>query len=130
MDTICLAAAREHLDAVLVYEVDGTANTSDTKLSLAEWTLIGAFVLPTQNVKAAGVAQAMLIDVRNGYPYGTIQSTVDDDGLATRIGSSDKGKVLRDKVMAGAVLKLTGEAETMLRKLKPELAALDTRPKR
>src|SRR6185437_13162993 len=81
IDTIRLAAAREHLDAVLVYEVDGTANTRDTKLSLAEWTLIGAFVLPTQNVKAVGVAQAMLIDVRNGYPYGTVQSTADDDAL-------------------------------------------------
>ena len=130
IDTIRLAAAREHLDAVLVYEVDGTANAHNTGLSIAEWTLIGAFILPTQNVKAVGVAQAMLIDVRNGYPYGTVQSTADDDGLATRVGSSDKGKALEDKVMASAVLKLTGEAETMLRKLKPELAALDLRPKR
>lgn len=127
IDTIRLAAAREHVDAVLVYEVDGTANARDTKLSLADWTLIGAFVLPTQNVKVAGVAQAMLIDVRNGYPYGTVQSTVDDDGLTTRIDWSGKGKALEDKVKASAVLKLTGEAETMLRKLKPELAALDSK---
>lgn len=128
MDTIRLAAARQHLDAVLIYEVDGTANAKDTGLSLAEWTLIGAFVLPSQDVKAVGVAQAMLIDVRNGYPYGTVRSSSDDKGLSTRIESRDTGERLKEKVMADAVAKLTGEAETMMRELKPELAALDTRP--
>ncbi len=45
IDTIRLAAARQHLDAVLIYEVDGTADSKDNPLSLGEWTLIGAFVL-------------------------------------------------------------------------------------
>jgi hypothetical protein len=130
IDTVRLAAARQHLDAVLIYEVDGTADAKNNGLSLAEWTLIGAFVLPSQDVKAVGVAQAMLIDVRNGYPYGTIRSNSDDNSASTRIDSRDTSERLREKVMAAAVEKLTGEAETMMRELKPELAALDTRPRK
>lgn len=130
IDTIRLAAARQHLDAVLIYEVDGTADAKNNGLSLAEWTLIGAFVLPSQDVKAVGVAQAMLIDVRNGYPYGTVRSSSDDKCASTRIESRDTGERLREKVMVDAVAKLTGEAETMMRELKPELAALDTRPRK
>lgn len=129
IDTIRLAAARQHLDAVLIYEVDGTADSKDNPLSLGEWTLIGAFVLPSQDVKAVGVAQAMLLDVRNGYPYGTIQSSTDDKSQSTRVKSHDTGDRLREEVMASAVVKLTGEAEEMMRKLKPELAALDTKPR-
>lgn len=129
IETIRLAAARQHLDAVLIYEVDGTSDSKDNPLSLGEWTLIGAFVLPSQDVKAVGVAQAMLLDVRNGYPYGTIQSSADDKSRSTRIESRDTGSRLREEVMANAVAKLTGEAEEMMRKLKPELAALDTKPR-
>jgi len=129
IDTIRLAAARQHVDAVLIYEVDGTADSKNNPLSLGEWTLIGAFVLPSQDVKAVGVAQAMLLDVRNGYPYGTIQSSADDASRSTRIESRETGSRLREEVMANAVAKLTGEAEEMIRKLKPELAALDTRPR-
>ncbi len=65
---IQLAAARQHLDAVVIYESDGTADSTDNSLSIGEWTLIGAFILPSQDVEARGVAQAMMIDVRNGYP--------------------------------------------------------------
>ncbi len=115
---------------MLIYEVDGTADAKDSGLSLAEWTLIGAFVLPSQDVTAMGVAQAMLIDVRNGYPYGTIRSDSGGDSASTRVDSHETGDRLKEKVMADAVAKLTGEAETMLRELKPELAALDTKSKK
>jgi hypothetical protein len=130
IEEIRLAAARQHLDAVLVYEVDGTADAAGNPLSLAEWTLIGAFVLPTENVKAVGVAQAMLIDVRNGYPYGTVQASADDKQISTRIGQRETESKLREAVMDSAVEKLGGETEAMLRKLKPELAALDVKPRR
>ncbi len=69
-------------------------------------------------MKAVGVAQAMLLDVRNGYPYGTIQSSTDDKSQSTRVKSHDTGDRLREEVMASAVVKLTGEAEEMMRKLK------------
>jgi hypothetical protein len=127
IDTIRLAAARQHLDAVLIYEVDGTADAHDTPMSIADWTLIGAFVLPTQKVKAVGVAQAMLIDVRNGYPYGTIQSTAADDHMTTAIGWRDSGAKLKARVEADAVAKLAGEAEGMMRELRAGLAEYQLR---
>jgi hypothetical protein len=126
VDTIRLAAARQHLDAVLIYEVDATADAHSNALSIAEWTLIGALVLPSQDVKAVGVAQAMLIDVRNGYPYGQVTSTVDDKTQSVRFHTGDAEAALSAKVADAAVDKLADETEGMFRKLKTDLAALDT----
>ena len=125
VDTIRLAAARQHLDAVLIYEVDATADSHSNPLSIAEWTLIGAFVLPSQDVKAVGVAQAMLIDVRNGYPYGQVTSTVDDKTQSVRFHTGDAEAALSARVADAAVDKLADETEGMFRKLKTDLAALD-----
>ena len=85
IEQIRLGAARQHIDAVLIYESDGTANSESTPLSITEWTLIGAFILPTQDVKALGTAQALLLDVRNGYPYGAVHTSADDSALSTRV---------------------------------------------
>jgi hypothetical protein len=128
IDNIRLAAARQHLDAVLIYETDATDNTKASPLSLAEWTLIGAFVLPTENVKAEGIAQAILLDVRNGYPYGTVQASVDDTTTSARFETGEARVAMRDRVRIGAVAKLATDAEAMMRKLRPELAALDKKP--
>jgi len=130
VEDIRLAAARQHLDAVVIYEVDATADTKANPLSLAEWTLIGAIVLPTENVKAQGIAQAILLDVRNGYPYGTVQADADDKSASARFETSDTSRDLRDRVRADAVVKLAGETEAMMRKLQLELAALDKKPAR
>lgn len=126
IDTIRLAAARQHLDAVLVYETDATADAHSNPLSLADWTLIGAFILPSQDIKAVGVAQATLIDVRNGYPYGQVTATVDDKTQAIRFHMNEAQEVLSRKVADAAVDKLADETEGMFRKLQLDLAARDT----
>jgi hypothetical protein len=125
IETIRLAAARQHLDAVLIYEVDATADSKNNPLSIADWTLIGAFVLPSQNVKAQGVAQAMLIDVRNGYPYGTIQAKADDKTIAARFANREAERDLSKRVEAAAVENLTHDARNLMRELKVKLVALD-----
>jgi hypothetical protein len=130
VEDIRLAAARQHLDAVLIYETDATDNMKSNPLSLAEWTLIGAFVLPSENVRAEGIAQAILLDVRNGYPYGTLQASVDDTTSAARFDRDEARVSMKDKVRVGAVEKLTSETEAMIRKLQPQLAALDKKPQR
>jgi hypothetical protein len=125
IENIRLAAARQHLDAVLIYETDSTDDTKSNPLSLAEWTLIGAFVIPTENVHAEGIAQGILLDVRNGYPYGTVQANDDDTASAARFDTNETRMGVRDRVRIGAVTKLTADAEAMMRKLRPQLAALD-----
>ena len=123
--TIRLAAARQHIDVVMIYEVDATANSRKNPLSIANWTLIGAFILPSQNVKAQGVAQAMLIDVRNGYPYGTVQATADDRTVSTRFSSWEAERDLSKQVETAAVRNLAHQARDLMRALKRDLAALD-----
>ncbi|HEX4270716.1 MAG TPA: hypothetical protein VHZ32_04985 [Rhizomicrobium sp.] len=123
IDTIRLAAARQHLDAVLIYEVNATADQKSNPLRFADWTVIGAFVLPSQDVKAMGVAQAMLVDVRNGYPYGQVTSSVDDKTMSAVFYSGEAKASLSQKVEDAAVVKLAGESEAMLRRLKDDLAA-------
>ncbi len=125
LETVRLAAARQHLDAVLIYETDSTANSKDNPLSLADWTVIGAFVLPSQDVKAQGVAQGILLDVRNGYHYGTVQTTADDKALSARFSSSEAERELAKRVETAAVEKLTRETRIMMRMLKAKLAALE-----
>lgn len=122
IEKIRLGAARQHVDAVIIYESGGTADSRSNPLSLGEWTLIGAFILPSQNVKAQGVAQAMLIDVRNGYPYGTVQTSADDETLTARFSTHDAERDLGEAVRLSAVNKLPGEVEQLMRKLRTELA--------
>jgi hypothetical protein len=120
--TVRLAAARQYIDVVMIYEVDATADTRRNPLSIANWTVIGAFVVPSRNVKAQGVAQAMLIDVRNGYPYGTIQATADEKTSATLFAGYDAERDLMNEVKTAAVVNLTHEAHKLMGELKRELA--------
>ncbi len=79
IETIRLAAARQHLDAVLVYEVDATADARSNPLSIGEWTLIGSFILPSQDVKAVGVGagdadrRAQRLSLRPDHLHGRRQ---------------------------------------------------------
>ncbi|MGD0191168.1 MAG: hypothetical protein ABSD74_10545 [Rhizomicrobium sp.] len=128
VDNIRLASARQHLDAVLVYETSSSAKAQSGAFSFAKWTLIGAAVLPTEKVEAQATAEATLIDVRNGYPYGTVQADKDGDTSAARFETGDAGDALRDRVRTAAVSDLASQTERMMRKLRHELAALDRKP--
>lgn len=128
LEMIRLAAARQHLDAVMIYEVDATADSKNNPLSIADWTLIGAFVLPSQNVKAQGLAQAILIDVRNGYHYGTIQATADDKTVAARFANHEAEQELAKRVETAAVQNLTHETEDFVRLLRVQLAEQRSKP--
>lgn len=117
-----LAAARQHLDAVIIYESDGTADASSNPLSIGEWTLIGLFMLPSQDVEARGVAQALMVDVRNGYPYGTAQAEANDSSVTVRVATGDAKRDMAESVRLAAVKNLTPEVEKMMRQLRTELA--------
>ncbi|MEO1550704.1 MAG: hypothetical protein AAFR93_09765 [Pseudomonadota bacterium] len=119
--TIRKAAARQHLDHVLIYEVGARSRRGNTALALADVTLIGAAVLPTRQLKVAGTGQALLVDVRNGYPYGTAQTTVDLSSLSVSFGAAERQRVLQDKAVYQVVEQLTGEVGQMLAELRRRL---------
>ena len=123
---IRLGAARQHLDAVLIYESFGKSQDSSNPLAITKLALIGYF-LPTENVEAEGLAQAILVDVRNGYHYGSATATA--DGPAHRIstpGNVDTAHAAaQGEVRLAAVEALTVEVEKLAFQLRSELEAGD-----
>lgn len=74
---IRLGAARQHLDAVLVYEVGVRLSSGDRNQQLPDLSTLGSKLGYSSTVEIEGRARAMLIDVRNGYPYGAASATID-----------------------------------------------------
>lgn len=121
VEQIRLGAARQHLDAVLIYQTHYTADTTDNLLSIADWTIIGAFMLPGQSIDATAFASALLVDVRNGYPYGTADTVVDRETIASTWGSDSVSAELGDEARSAAALLLVEDVEQMMLDLKQEL---------
>jgi hypothetical protein len=82
------------------------------------------FFVPSQNVAADGRAQAVLLDVRNGYTYGFASAVVEDAAftLATLVGASDASLEVADEAKTAAAIALSKEVGEMARKLRLELA--------
>lgn len=121
VEKIRLGAARQHLDAVLIYQTHYTADSADNILAIADWTIIGAFMLPGQSIEATAFASALLIDVRNGYPYGTADAVVDRDTLSTSFGRRSAGAELGEEARTAAALQLVTDVEQMMFDLRQEL---------
>jgi hypothetical protein len=122
---IRLGAARQHLDAVLIYESFGVSHQKGNALSTLNFTIIGAFALPGEDISVRAIASALLIDVRNGYPYGTVSKSLETDKITPSAGSRAARLAEERATRAEAILALVPEVEKMFRKLRPELAALD-----
>jgi hypothetical protein len=71
------------------------------------------FLMPSRVLEANGVASALLVDVRNGYPYGTATATAEDSGFSTRVGSDDRTEALVREARTKAAIALTGKVEQM-----------------
>ena len=123
-----LGAARQHLDAVLIYETSGTAADTSNVLAVTKLALIG-FFLPTEDVEAEGAAQAVLVNVRNGYTYGMASAVAEKpvQRIATSGNTSAVRRAAAQAAGTRAVAALTGEVETMVRDLR--LALADQRAK-
>jgi len=120
---IRLAGARQHFDVVLIYEVFSKDNRQVNFLTIADLSIIGGFILPSRALEAEGFGNAILIDIFQGYPYGTIDVTVDkEEIMSTYWGENNNKRALSDKVKTQAALKMANEAEAMVRKLRLELS--------
>jgi len=122
--TIRVTAARQHLDAVLIYEVYGKSDVDTNLLQIADLSIIGAFLLPSRKVTAVGHAQALLVDVRNGYPYGTASTTVDDHTYTTSASLSRTRTNTDTATKTAAALQLIDEIEPMMDRLEVEITSL------
>lgn len=111
------AAARQHLDYVLIYEMGAQSRESDTPFALADVTLIGGALLPTRSIRVAGVGQALFVDVRTGYPYGTASVAEDLSGLGRSFGIHRRVEALQERATDKVFAALVPEIEAILGEL-------------
>jgi len=121
---IRLGAARQHIDAVWIYEVFSKTSNTTLPTSLANWTIIGAYIIPSERAETVGFANAILLDVRNGYPYAVASASVKKSDYMTFIGHRDKRLKLEEKNQIASAIKLVPEVEKAMRELKAELSSL------
>lgn len=124
-------AARQHLDYVLVYEVGTRREERANALALADLTIIGMFVLPSRDVEIDASASAILIDVRNGYPYATLTAHAEKDGVARAVSSGSRTRTLSEDATLRAVELLSDEVHSAFDQLieasqPPAVIAIDT----
>lgn len=117
-----LGGARQHLDAIIVYEVHGASSARQTSLSIADWTLIGAYIAPGRRANAVGNATALMFDVRNGYPYGGAASTIERDRLSPAIYAQARARDLLKESQAAAVSDLAPQLVDVIAGLELEMA--------
>lgn len=119
--SVRLGAARQHLDVFFMYEVYGTSKSYLNPASITNITIIGAYLAPGRSINVKGFASGLLLDVRNGYPYGTAESKVSDKELSTSINSYQNQMDLTENSKIAAAIKLVSEAKSMLLDLKSNL---------
>ena len=121
---IRLAAARQHLDVVLIYEVFSQTETTTLASSVAAWTILGGYFIDSKKIETVGFANALLIDVRSGYPYGSASSSLEAERDSPFFQSFDSTRNLaRDNEIATAI-KLSKEVEKMMLNLMKEINGL------
>lgn len=124
INEIRTGAARQHVDAVLIYETSSTGESKSNPLAVTKLALVGFFLAPSENAEAEGFAQALLLDVRNGYTYGFASAVTEDAAftLSTSVNSDEALASVLDEAKTAAAIELTAEVEQMARDLRLELA--------
>lgn len=121
VDRIRIAAARQHVDAVLIYEARSNWHTRSTPLSVFDITLVGSFLMPSTISRGQAVASAMLLDVRNGYPYGNANANAEDSTFGASMGSNDRARGVAELAKVEAVRRLAVNVTAMMDELKTRL---------
>jgi hypothetical protein len=120
MRKIRLTAARQHMDAVLVYETTSQSNRESNLLdNLGDLILIGDYVLPSQKITASGQVSAVLIDVMQAYPYGQVYATTKNNvSYSTTNRQNDALDETKREQNIQAVKEITPKVIAMLKNLK------------
>ena len=124
---IRLGAARQHLDVVLIYEVTGAGKIRSNPFAATYMTILGLYLTPSRNVSADAMAQALIVDVRNGYPYGFATVFVEDAAfrLSTWANDLDAKWDATQDAKTTVALELIPEVEAMARDLRRQVAEIE-----
>lgn len=121
---IRLGAARQHVDVVLIYEVHASGESTSNALAVTKFAIVGFFFVPSEDIVADGFAQAVLVDVRNGYSYGFASATADEaaSALSTSVNQSTEMRSTLELAKTEAALMLVPEVKEMATRLRIDLA--------
>ena len=124
VNRVRLAAATQHLDAVLMYELKENTEENSNILSITNLTIVGGFFVPSATVSNEVSAHALLIDVLSGYPYATVDVSENNSIRATAWGSDKERSHLRKNTRIKTVSALADEVYEMMRDLRLGLAEM------
>ena len=129
MRKIRLTAARQHMDAVLIYETTSQSNRESNLLdNLGDLILIGDYVLPSQKITANGQVSAVLIDVMQAYPYGQVYATTKNSvSYSTTNRQQDALDETKREQNIQAVKEITPKVIAMLKNLKEKFIQSETK---
>ncbi|MEM8948947.1 MAG: hypothetical protein AAGA21_09505 [Pseudomonadota bacterium] len=122
LEKIRLAAARQHLDAIIAYETSSQATRKANALAFGDLTIIGAFVLPSRKIESEGYAAGIILDPISGYPYGQVEAAAVDSAHTTWVNKSEKKVDVQRNTEIGASVALAEETGKALQKLRLALA--------
>jgi hypothetical protein len=108
-----LAAARQHLDAVLIYGFNH--NSKENGFWLLNLATLGS--LPTTNVSSRTQISALLIDVIQGYPYGNVTEFVDSSTLSRPTRVRKNTNDLNEENISSALRKVSPKIKEMFEKV-------------
>ncbi len=123
MDHIRRGAARQHLDYVVVYEILDHSDVRSNILALTDVTVLGLFIMPSRQVKMDVMVSAILVDVRNGYPYGTASTYAEASAVIKAADSQAQKQDLQNEARLKAVDDMVVEFEMLLHELRDEAYA-------
>lgn len=121
---IRLGAARQHVDAVLIYEVFATNDRRSDSLAGGLSDLLNVLRAPGGSIGTEGRSQGLLVDVGTGYSYGFVSAVV-DDAAAAQVTSNAGGRAVSSgdgTAKTAAVVEIAGKARDMFRDLRLRLA--------
>ncbi|MBT3666158.1 MAG: hypothetical protein HN548_01665, partial [Opitutae bacterium] len=75
---------------------------------------------PSREIETTGFANALLLDVRNGYPYGSASASLNAKEFSASQTYRDRSRNLADKNQISTVIKLIPEVQQMMKKLMEE----------
>lgn len=120
--SIRIAAARQHLDAIIVYEIDAKTRKNNTVLAIADLTIVGGAILPTRVINSEASARMSILDVRNGYNYGSAAVVSELKKFSTSWGSNERRVEIENSAKKEAYTDLSIKTETMLSELATKMA--------
>ena len=122
VNKIRFGAARQHVDAILLYEVFSNVDKSNNLLKAGNLTIIGGFLLPSTSIAGEGYADALLIDTLQGYPYGTTQAIVHDKAYASSWGWGSGYSDVINEVKTRAGIQIAEKSVALLTKIRDDSA--------